>query len=563
MAEWKKLVVSGSDISQLNNDAGYISASQVPAAADSFATASFDGTNILAGSVGGTLNFASGSGQGLTIAATAGSNLLTFGLDAIPNASLANDSITIGSTAIALGETKTTLAGLTSVTSTTFVGDLTGNADTATTADAVANELTAGNGIVTFTFDGSVDASVAVDLDGTTLKVGANGLAVNELGVNTAQLAAGAVTFAKLDGADVINAAEGIELNKDDDEKIATVKAIADYVDAQVGASDLDITGDGATLTSIDLDTQTLAFSGADGIQVSASAQEVGVSIADGGINAVKLNSDVAGDGLDSTLGVLSVNVDDSSIEINGSDNLQVKALGITNAMLAGDIANAKLVNDSIKIGDASFALGTTASLAATGFNSGSFSGSFQGDGSQLTGIATTLDILGDSGDGTVDLKTQSLDIAGGKNITTTAGSQTITVALDDDITVTNATVTGDLVVQGTASFQSEANLLVKDRFILLASGSATTGDGGIIVQQATQDVGDVFGFDGVTGADRWGIGQVQNAASSSFSPEAFMAAVLTGDATSDTAIKALVDDRYSAKGNIFIADDQDIWIFS
>jgi hypothetical protein len=52
----------------------------------------------------------------------------------VTNAKLANSSVTIGSTAIALGATSTTLAGLTSVTSTTFVGALTGNASTATSA---------------------------------------------------------------------------------------------------------------------------------------------------------------------------------------------------------------------------------------------------------------------------------------------------------------------------------------------------------------------------------------------------------------------------------------------
>ena len=59
-------------------------------------------------------------------------------LPSIPNTSLVNSSITVGSTAIALGAAATTLAGLTSVTSTTFVGALTGNASTATTATNVA-----------------------------------------------------------------------------------------------------------------------------------------------------------------------------------------------------------------------------------------------------------------------------------------------------------------------------------------------------------------------------------------------------------------------------------------
>jgi hypothetical protein len=554
MAEWKKLVVSGSAISQLNNDAGYISASQVPAAEDSFATASFDGTDILAGSVGGTLNFASGSGQGLTIAATAGSNLLTFGLDAIPNSSLANDSITIGSTAIALGETKTIIAGLDSITSTTFVGDLTGNADTATTADAVANELTAGNGIADFTFDGSDAASVVVELEGTTLKVGTSGLAVNELGIDTAQLAAGAVTFAKLDSADVIDSVEGLDGNSSDS-TLATSQAIVDYVDAQVGDATLNIatTDGGGSNISIDLNDNTLSFTGADGLEFNLVGTDVGIGITDGGINAVKLNSDVAGDGLTSTSGVLSLT--NNSITF-GSD---IVSLGDTVSQMSltgftGSLSSTSVLADGVTA-TTQPADDSSTKVATTEFVSDA-----------IDSLSSTLTIDSDTGGpSTVDLKSQTLDIAGGTNINTVVGAQTITVNLDDSITVTNATVTGDLVVQGTASFQNEANLLVQDRFILLASGSNSPGDGGIIVQQATQDVGDVFGFDGTdgSGTKRWGIGQTQTASSSEFSPEAFMAAVLTGDATSDTAIKALVDDRYNAKGNIFIADDQDIWIFS
>ena len=42
------------------------------------------------------------------------------------------------------------------------------------------------------------------------------------------------------------------------------------------------------------------------------------------------------------------VKVDASSIEIDASNGLQVKALGVTNAMLAGGITNAKLVNSTI-----------------------------------------------------------------------------------------------------------------------------------------------------------------------------------------------------------------------
>jgi len=60
-------------------------------------------------------------------------------LTSIPNGALTNSSITIGSTSVSLGGTVTTIAGLTSVTSTTFVGALTGNASSATTATTATN----------------------------------------------------------------------------------------------------------------------------------------------------------------------------------------------------------------------------------------------------------------------------------------------------------------------------------------------------------------------------------------------------------------------------------------
>lgn len=92
MATWKKVVVSGSNISQLNNDAGYLTAGTL-GAKNAYSTASFNGTNLIAGSTTASLSFASSSGQGLNITANSGTNTLTFGLASIPNSSLANSTI--------------------------------------------------------------------------------------------------------------------------------------------------------------------------------------------------------------------------------------------------------------------------------------------------------------------------------------------------------------------------------------------------------------------------------------------------------------------------------------
>ena len=77
-----------------------------------------------------------------------------FGNASIGNARLANSKVTVGTTDISLGASATTIAGLVSVTSTTFVGALTGNASTATKLSAARNI----NGVA---FDGSADISIA------------------------------------------------------------------------------------------------------------------------------------------------------------------------------------------------------------------------------------------------------------------------------------------------------------------------------------------------------------------------------------------------------------------
>ena len=63
------------------------------------------------------------------------------------------------------------------------------------------------------------------------------------------------------------------------------------------------------------------------------------------------MTSAVLGDnGLSATDGVLSIDLHgNGGIEQTG-DALQIKALGVTNAMLAGSIANAKFVNDSVTV---------------------------------------------------------------------------------------------------------------------------------------------------------------------------------------------------------------------
>lgn len=108
MASWKKILVSGSAISQLNNDAGYLTSAT---AFNAFVTASVNGVPLIADNTTDTLNFVTGSaGTGLTIVGTAGTDTITFDLSAIPNSTLANDSISFGGISLDLGQSDATPA---------------------------------------------------------------------------------------------------------------------------------------------------------------------------------------------------------------------------------------------------------------------------------------------------------------------------------------------------------------------------------------------------------------------------------------------------------------------
>ena len=112
-----------------------------------------------------------GNGSGLTAL-----NASNISSGTLAQARLANASVTLGSTALTLGATVTTVAGLTSVTSTTFVGALTGAASSATTAGTVTTAAqpnitsvgTLSGLTVTATITGSVSGSAGTAGSATT-----------------------------------------------------------------------------------------------------------------------------------------------------------------------------------------------------------------------------------------------------------------------------------------------------------------------------------------------------------------------------------------------------------
>jgi hypothetical protein len=219
--------------------------------------------------------------------------------------------------------------------------------------------------------------------------------------------------------------------------------------------------------------------------------------------------------------------------------------------------ATSASIADSLSgLATASFADSASfARLALEG--SGSFSGSFEGDGSNLTGIATQLTIDADSGGtSTVDLQTQTFDIAGtAGEIETSLSGQTVTIGLPtsttiDTLTVSNnATIAGNLTVGG--AIVSASSLEVADQFIILASGSNGAIDGGIIVNQVNDDPdgrGVAFAYD--SSADRWALQSELVDTATTITPDAYVGVIQesAGVPSSDPVYGGT-----SGKGTIFV----------
>lgn len=252
-----------------------------------------------------------------------------------------------------------------------------------------------------------------------------------------------------------------------------------------------------------------------------------------------------------------------ATVAVSGSSTLS------NNIITKWNATDGKFVDSSLT--DNGTTITGTTSIQLSGASSsltGSFTGSFEGDGSGLTGLVSSLSISGSTGGGSVDLLTQTLTIAGTANeIETSAAGQTITIGLPNDVIIGNdLTVTGDFTVNGTTTIINTTDLYIEDKFILLASGSATAGDGGIIIDRGSDSAGNIgFGYDSVT--DRWGFqdGLVDttnaldptsaNGVSGSFVPYLF---------TEDNhgATKPITGE-FAVQGAMYTSNAGDIWIYA
>ena len=528
-----------------------------------------DGSNSTATSLGGTITFS--AGEGIDVAESSGTvtysaedattsnkGVATFSSDnfavssgavtikdgGVANAELANSAITLNSNSVSLGGSLTL--------NTDSVGEGSSNLyhTNERVDDRVNALLTAGTGI-SLSYDDAAGSltitnSNSADITGVTAGDGLSGGGSSgavSLALDLNELTAAAV--------DVAN--DSIAIIDANDSNASRKEAVADVVNA--------IAGDGLSATNgvlaVGVDDSSIETN-SDALRIKASGV-TNAMLAGSIANGKLANSAVtvtAGDGLSGggsvSLGSsvsLAVGVDDSSIEI-ASDQLNVKAGGVTNAMLAGSIAASKLAgsignsllsNSAITIDGTSVSLGgsiTTNNTQLTQENVEDFVGGML-DGTE-TGISVSYDdtngnldfVVADSdfaltGDvtgtatqtakGNVSISTTIAansvalgtdttgnyvaTVAGTSNEITVSGSGSesagVTISLPDDVTIGNdlavtndLTVTGNLTVNGATTTASSTNTVIEDRLIELGNGTTGTpgNDMGLVLERGSSD---------------------------------------------------------------------------
>ena len=355
----------------------------------------------------------------------------------VTNTKLANDSITIGSTSVALGASNTDLAGLTSA----VVDDLTLNGqDISTTSSNKNITLTPhGTGTVTVPSGYKDRSGFAADSLATKEYVdsASSGLDVKD-SCRVATTAALTVTYdqsnGRLDNAGTQAALviDGVTLSVNDrvlvkDQTEARQNGL--YIVSDIGsnssnwrltrADDADAGNEitGGTFTFVEEGTANsdngyvFTHNGTPTLTDNTLSNNTELPVSQfSGAGQV-----VAGAALVKAGNTLDVNVDNSSIAVV-SDALQVKAGGITNAMLAGSITAAKLNNPNI----------TLASDNDTGTPSFALEGSLTvagGEGIDTSASGSTITIAGEDAS-TTNKGVASFDTA---NFTVTSGAVAVT----------------------------------------------------------------------------------------------------------------------------------------
>ena len=259
-------------------------------------------------------------------------------------------------------------------------------------------------------------------------------IAATTIDINGNTDVSGTLTYGSLsDGSITITAfVDEDNMASDSATLVPTQQSVKAYVDATVTAQDLDFQADTGGALNIDLDSETLTLTGGTGIDTSGSGNAVTFAI----------DSTVATLTGSQTLTNKTIDVDNNTVSNIEVDNLKSGVLDTDLSSVSGSddtLASAKAIKTYVD--------------------------------SQVT--AQDLDFQGDSGGAlSIDLDSETLDIAGGTGIDTSGSLNTLTVAIDSTVatltgtqTLTNKTLTTPIISSisntGTITLPTASDTLV------------------------------------------------------------------------------------------------------
>jgi len=447
-------------------------------------------------------------------------------------------------------------------------GDLTaaafGTAALEAIDDQVNTLMTAGSGISLSYNDGAGTLTITRDAETGDISsvVAGDGLS----GGATSGDATLALDLSELTAASVDVANDSIAIIDANDSNGSRKESIADLATAMAGtnitatngvlSTTADLTGvtagdglsgggtSGAVSLALDLNELTAAT-----VDVAADS----FAIVDATDNSSKKEAiadvvtAIAGNGLAASSGVLAVGVDGSSVELS-SDAVRVKALGITDAMLAGSISNSKLSNSSITIAGSATSLGGTVLADTDALSEGSsnlyhtservddrvaalvtagtgITATYDDAAGTLT-LATTItqytealvradvSVTDAGGDGSLAYNNSTgvftytgpsaaevrAHLSAGTGVTYSGGQFSIgqAVGTSDDVTFDDVIVSGNLTVNGATVTNSATNTTIEDALIELGSGNtgSNSNDLGLILERGSTGNNGFMGWD-------------------------------------------------------------------
>ena len=347
------------------------------------------------------------------------------------------------STVTSLNATNINASGIITATS-GFVGNLTGLASSATQLQTSRNFSISGDATASsISFNGTANVGLALTLANTAVTPGSYGSSTE------------VATFT-VDSKGRLTAAGT----------------------ASVGTA-LTVTGDSGS-ENISLLSESLTISGGTNLTSSAASNTVTVNLDPN----ISLTSVVASGVITATSG-FSGNVTGN---INSSGVSTVTSLNATNINASGIVtATSGFVGNLTGLASSATKLATGRTVAITGdlaYTSGSFdgTGNVTGTGTLATvnsnvgsfgsqtlipvvtvnakglvtsvttaAVGTALTVTGDSGSENIDLLTETLTISGGTNLTSSAASNSVTVNLDPNISLTSVVASG--IITATSGF--------------------------------------------------------------------------------------------------------------